>query len=113
MRELKTLKDMRQVVGDCYGGHDEIVINDYDEESLTYKEYHKGAIKKGDLKLMCYEDDLKQEAIKHIKDAQDKIFRLEERATKGLSINKLEIWENIGKSNVLMDFFNITEEDLK
>ena len=53
---------------------------------------------------------LRAEAVKWVKDCQDKIFK---RAEKGLKINRLEIWENIGKSNVLMDFFNLTEEDLK
>ena len=56
---------------------------------------------------------LKAEAVKWIKEIQDEIKRLEERANKGLPIEKLKIWENIGKSNVLMDFFNLTEDDLK
>jgi len=62
---------------------------------------------------MCDRKELKAEAVKWVKNAQDEMERLQERATKGLHINKLEIWENIGKSNVLMDFFNLTEEDLK
>ena len=59
------------------------------------------------------EEKARQEAIKWVKKYQDEIFNLEERASKGLDIEKMKIWENIGKSNVLMDFFNITEEELK
>lgn len=84
MTELKTLKDFRM---ECHNG---------------------------DVYLQAvWKKDVKQEAIKWVKHYQDRIFHLNERVNKGLKIEKMELWELIGKSNALMDFNNITEEDLK
>ena len=62
--------------------------------------------------LVVAKDELKQEAIKWVKDCQDKIFATG-RQLGTTKRNVLKIWEYIGASNILMDFFNITEEDIK
>lgn len=125
MRELKTLKDFsftpEELAKIFHNNYEDFAKNNgwKTQESCKVKFENLPEKNKETMIDVCthilliLEAKEKQEAIKWIKLSQDKIFELEKRANKGLPINKLEIWENIGKSNVLMDFFNITKGDLK
>lgn len=106
--ELKTLRDIQSQKG----FHN---LKQYSKAIPNHQMYNK--VIEGGEELAVFPSDLRQEAIKWIKDFES---RMEIKGI--LNIATAEIsWENqerdvrsnISKRDVLRDFFNITEEDLK